>query len=137
MKYAINIIKDADYWLLSIDELPSLTSIAYRLEDVQKECLDAFELMLDFYTENKQPIPLPKKAKKDACFLEIPTTLAAKIYLYNEWLNSGQDKKQLADKINIKQPQLSRLFNFKYKSKIEAIEQAFNALGKRFELKVS
>lgn len=34
-------------------DIPALTSVAYSLEDVQPECLDALELALVFYTDEK------------------------------------------------------------------------------------
>lgn len=137
MKYALKIEKDADYLLVTMPEIPELTSVAYKEEDIQKECLDAFELTLDFYAQQNKPIPLPGKVKSGKHALILPSTLAAKIYLYNEWLNSGIDKGEIAKRMDVKNSAVSRLFNFKYRSKIDVIEQALATLGKYIEIKVA
>jgi len=139
MNYALCIEKDADYFLLTLPDIPEVTAVAYDEADIQKEALDAFELALDFYTDSGRAIPLPQKNLTADLTetLQVPTTLAAKIYLYNEWLSSGKSKKELAESIHVKPSNLNRLFDFRYKSKMEAIEMALKGLGKSFEIKVA
>lgn len=137
MKYATNYLMEEGYVLVTIPDIPEFTAVVYPESEMQAECLDAFELALDFYTESNKPIPLPKTKVKGASYLDIPTTLSAKVFLYNEWLKSGTTKKELAESIHVKPSNLNRLFDFRYKSKMEAIEMALKGLGKSFEIKVA
>lgn len=137
MKYATHYLTEEGYVLVTIPDIPEFTAVVYPDANMHSECLDAFELALDFYTESNKPIPLPNTKLKGEGYLEIPTTLAAKVYLYNEWVDSGKSKKELADTIHVKPSNLNRLFDFRYKSKIEAIELALKGLGKSLEIKVA
>ena len=43
----------------------------------------------------------------------------------------------MAEKLGVQPPAVSRLFDFKYRSKMEAIEAALEVLGKHLEVKVA
>lgn len=137
IKYKINIQNNDDVFVISMPCMPEFNAIACRQVDIQKEAFDAFELSLDFYTETKRPIPLPTECQECNHALVIPEIMAAKIYLYNEWLASNTTKIQLATRIGTKPSNLDRLFDFRYRSEMEAIELALAGLGKSLEVKVT
>ena len=137
MKYKMIIEREDDAYVITIPDIPEVNSVAYTEDEIQQSALEAFELALDFYPETKRPIPMASKLAKDDRYLVLPTALAAKIYLYNEWLASNETKVELAAKIGIKPSNLNRLFDFRYRSKIEAIEQALTALGRHLEVKIA
>ncbi|UQB43315.1 hypothetical protein JX580_05450 [Thiomicrospira microaerophila] len=136
MQYAMNLEKEGDILIVTFPDIPEALTEVHKGADLQAMALDALESALDFYPETKRPIPLPSKTNA-ANGLLIPTALAAKIHLYNAWLASGQSKTELATKVGVAPSNLNRLFDFKYRSKIEAIEAALHALGKHFELQVA
>ncbi|WP_119344651.1 type II toxin-antitoxin system HicB family antitoxin [Facilibium subflavum] len=135
MKYNINIQKDDNgEYLVTFPDVPEAVTTVDSLDDLQAQAIDALISAFDFYIGNKKPIPIPKKANKE--FIILPTTLASKIYLYNEWLASNLKKVDIANKMGMKPSNLERLFNLRYRSKMEAIEQAINILGKHLDVQI-
>ena len=137
MDYLLEVEKDGDALVISMPAIPEFNAVAYSDDDINTQSLEAFELALDFYTETKRPIPLGENVNSANYSLSVPTTLTAKIYLYNEWLNSKQTKTELALKVGTPKQNFNRLFDFKYKSKIETIESALAAMGRRLDLTLS
>lgn len=136
MKYNINIQKDDNgEYLATFPDVPEAVTTVDSLDDLQIQALDALISAFDFYIEDKKPIPIPKKITKE--FVMLPTALTAKVYLYNEWLASNLKKVDIANKMGMKPSNLERLFNFRYRSKIEAIEQAINVLGKHLDVRIA
>lgn len=136
MKYVAVVEQEGNDFIVSFPDIPEATTVVQDLNDLQFEGLYALESAFELYSGAKCPIPLPREVGKDACFVVLPTTLAAKVFLYNEWLLSDQNKVALADKIGVKPSNLNRLFDFKYRSKMDAIEKALSGLGKHIEIRV-
>ncbi|RZL05611.1 MAG: type II toxin-antitoxin system HicB family antitoxin, partial [Pedobacter sp.] len=58
------------------------------------------------------------------------------VALYNEMMAQGITKAELARRLNWHQPQADRLWSLKHSTKLESIEDAFEAIGKHLELAV-
>lgn len=136
MKYVAVVEQERNDFIVSFPDIPEATTVVQDLTDLQSEGLDALESAFEFYSETRRPVPLPGEVAKDDYFVRLPTTLAAKVFLYNEWLSSDQSKLSLSDKIGVKTSNLNRLLDFKYRSKMDAIEKALSGLGKRIEIKI-
>jgi len=137
MQYPLQVEKDGDTLLVDVVDIPEAHTVIYDEGDLQQVALEAFESALEFYSETQRKIPLPRKFKKGQAVLYVPANLAAKIYLFNAWLDSNLSKKAMAEKLGVQPPAVSRLFDCKYRSKMEAIEAALKVLGKHLEVKVA
>ncbi len=90
----------------------------------------------DFLGESR---PLPKaKRHRGSKFrpLELPALQAAKVDLYTTFLESGLQKSELARRIGIPKTHIDRLFSLRHHSRLNQIEAAFAALGKRLHVEV-
>lgn len=135
MKYNINIQEDTNgEYLVTFPDAPEAVTTVEKLSELQVQAVDALISAFDFYIEDKKPIPVPQHIGVD--YITLPVGLAAKVYLYNEWLASNLKKTDIASKIGVAPSNLDRLFNLRYRSKIEAIEQALGALGKHLDIKI-
>ena len=136
MKYNINIQEDSNgEYLVTFPDVPEAVTTVEKLTELQTQAVDALVSAFDFYIEDKKPIPIPQNIGTD--YITLPVGLAAKVYLYNEWLASNLKKTDIASKIGVAPSNLDRLFNMRYRSKIEAIEQALAALGKHLDINVA
>ncbi len=136
MKYNINIQEDSNgEYLVTFPDVPEAVTTVEKLTELQTQAVDALVSAFDFYIEDKKPIPIPQNIGVD--YITLPVGLAAKVYLYNEWLASNLKKTDIASKIGVAPSNLDRLFNMRYRSKIEAIEQALAALGKHLDINVA
>lgn len=137
MKYSVTITQENEAYVVDFPDIPEAHTVIYDLDDLQSEGMDALESALEFYSESKRLVPLPGKVDKSAQAVRVPTTVAAKIHLFNTWLSSPLEKKDIAKAMGATNSTVSRLFDFSHRSKMEAIEQALAVLGKEIEIKVA
>ena len=64
----------------------------------------------------------------------LPALQAAKVDLYTAFLESGLKKAELARRIGIPKTHIERLFSLRHQSRLNRIEAAFAALGKRLHV---
>ncbi|ELF4643860.1 helix-turn-helix transcriptional regulator, partial [Salmonella enterica subsp. enterica serovar Mbandaka] len=67
-------------------------------------------------------------------FVEVPASVVAKVMLLNAWISSGLTQVELAQRMGIKKQEVTRLFDLKHSTKIDTIQKALAALGRRLEI---
>lgn len=90
----------------------------------------------DFMREGK---PLPRaKRHRGLHFraVELPALQTAKVELYAAFLESGLKKTEFADRIGIAKTHVDRLFSLRHRSRLDQMEAAFAAVGKRLHVEV-
>ncbi len=92
---------------------------------------------IEFYLEDKRQVPPPTKAKRGERFVHLPVGVAAKVLLLNEMLAQGIGTTELARRMGTIPQNVSRLIDVRHTSKLESIEKAVEALGKRLELSLT
>ena len=103
------------------------------------EALDMAQdlLMLTIGDYMRESKPLPKARRhRGAHFrpVPLPALQVAKVDLYCAFLASGLTKSELARRIGIPKTHVDRLFSLRHHSRLEQIEKAFAALGKRLHV---
>jgi len=134
MQYPIKLVKDHGEYLVSCRDIPELNAIGDTYEDALSEALDAFETALMLYMDDRMPIPKPSELRKGEVMLFLPIRVSAKVALYTEMLEQKVSKANLAKSLKWNQKQVDRLWDLSHSTKLEAIEQAFLALGKRLDI---
>ena len=88
----------------------------------------------DYIREGKQ-VPVPAR-RRGAKFrpVPLPALQSAKVNLYTAFLESGLKKAEFARGIGIPKTHIERLFSLRHHSRLDQIEAAFSALGKRLHL---
>ena len=66
----------------------------------------------------------------------LPALQSAKVDLYSAFLASGLKKAEFARRIGIPKTHIERLFSLRHQSRLDQIEAAFGALGKRLHIEV-
>jgi antitoxin HicB len=96
---------------------------------------DALLTMFAAYMDDRQPIPMPSPLKgRPGVALKVVD--AGKVALHNALLASGLRKADLARKLNLAPTLVDRLLSLQHKSRIEQLETALAALGKRLVVDV-
>jgi antitoxin HicB len=96
---------------------------------------DLLMLTIADYIRAAKPLPLPRRrhgARYRA--VPLPALQAAKVDLYSAFLASGLKKAELARRIGIPKTHIERLFSLRHHSRLNQIEAAFAALGKRLHV---
>ena len=97
---------------------------------------EALELALTFYTEASKDLPRPGSLKRGMRKVPVPALSEAKFMLYNALRSAGIRKIELARRLKCSPSQVDRLLDVRHKSKLDQLEAAFAALGKRLSVQV-
>lgn len=96
--------------------------------------LDGLVTALDFYFEDKRPVPAPSRVKRGQFAVELPPSVAAKVLLHNEMVAQRVRSVDLARRMGITKQEVTRLLDQRHPTKIDTIAMALKALGKTLEL---
>jgi antitoxin HicB len=77
-----------------------------------------------------EEVPLPSRAQGGPT-VALPALTAAKLEAYRAMRAAGLNKKQLAERLGWQPSQVTRLFDGRHASRLEQIEAALKALGRR------
>jgi antitoxin HicB len=90
---------------------------------------------MEFYFEDRRPVPEPSKVKRGQAVIELTASLSAKVLLLNEMLRQKVRPVELARKLQTTPQEVNRLTNIRHTSRIDGIAGALKALGKTMEIR--
>lgn len=135
MYYPARIEPDGEGWVVSFPDIPeALTGGATREEAVEM-AKDALQVALEFYFDDRREIPEPSKVKRSQVRIELPASVAAKVLLLNEMVKQHVRPAELARRLGTTAQEVNRLTQLSHSTKIDGINNALHALGKRLELR--
>lgn len=118
-------------------DVPEALTFGMDRAQALRQAVEALESGLSFYVERRQPLPKPGKVKRGMVFVPLSALGAAKAALYEAMLDKRLSKSALARKLNCHLPQIDRLIDLSHASKLEQVERALLALGKRLVVDVA
>ncbi len=86
---------------------------------------------MDFYFDDKRPVPMPSAALPGERLIELPPSAAAKVLLLNEMLAQKVSNSELGRRIGASPQEMNRVIDLKHTTKIDTIWRAMAALGKK------
>ena len=136
LRYAVNLRPDDnDTVLVTFPDFPEATTFGEDREDALLRAVDALETAIQGRIGDREEVPLPDAAAALAVELSIQASL--KVLLYRAMRERDVRKANLARHLGWKAPQVDRLFDLRHASRLDQLEAAFAALGKRIEVVVS
>ena len=133
MFYAVKLSKDTDgSWLVDVPALPFVHTHGRTREAALARAVGAVLTGLEMLVDDKVEIPRPLQSapvRGDA--VRLSALVAAKIELHNAMLAQRVGKYRLGKLLDWHLPQVDRLVDFRHQSKLDQIEQALTALGRR------
>jgi antitoxin HicB len=121
---------------VTFPDIPEAVSVGDDKDEALLNALDALESAIEIYFDEKREIPAPSKPKKGQAVVTLPALVVSKVLLANEMMRQGIRKSELARRLDVHMPQVDRLLDPRHSSKLDAIEAAFNTLGKRLEVSI-
>lgn len=112
-------------------DLPEFNSYGDDEAHALREAVDGIETTLSIYVDQRRAIPQASPAEPGELVVHLPVATVAKIELWNAMVERGMRKADLRRLLGVAQNTSDRLVDFLHSSKIEALEQALAALGKR------
>lgn len=134
--FAIRFEQDATGVAVFCRDLPELNSFGDDVEHAIREAMDAIETTLSLYVDQRRAIPAASAPQEGERVVHLAAVTVAKIALWNELIARDMRKADLCRLLGIAQTQGDRLVDFLHTSKMEALENALAALGKRLSVSV-
>ena len=117
-------------------DLPELNSYGDDLEQAMREAVDGIETALSIYVDERRAIPEATPPQYGEQVVYLPAVTVAKIVLWNAMMERDMRKADLRRLLGVHQVQGDRLVDFLHTSKMEQVEAALAALGKRLAVSV-
>lgn len=122
-------------FVVTFPDVPEAITQGEDEDDAMLQAAEALETALDFYLDENRIVPLPSRIKRGYKFVELPTSLAAKILLLNEMNAQKVRPVELARRLSVTPQEVNRLVNIHHTSKIDSIAGALRALGKVLDVR--
>lgn len=136
MDYPVKLERDDnDTILVSFPDFPEAHTYGDNVEDALMHAPDALATVIDAYIKDRRDIPAPS-ARVTKHRVTVPALIEAKIRLYETMREAKIGKSELAKRLDWHLPQVDRLLAMTHGSKLEQLETAFRALGKRLVIDV-
>ena len=123
-------------FVITFRDIPEAITQADSLDEARVMAADALLTAMDFYFEDKRPVPAPSKVQKGEELIALPASVSAKILLLNEMLAQKVTPSELARRLSTRPQDVNRIVNLGHATKIDTIAEAFEALGKHLEVSV-
>ncbi|MDT0355676.1 type II toxin-antitoxin system HicB family antitoxin [Herbaspirillum huttiense F1] len=139
MKYPAHFEADAEAggFVVTFRDIPEAITQGETEDEAFAMAADALLTSIDFYFEDKRPVPLPSPAKRGERLVSLPASVSSKVLLLNEMLLQKVAPSELARRLDTSRQEVNRLIDLNHATKIDRIEEALSALGKRLDLVVA
>lgn len=137
LSYPARVVRDGNGFRVSFPDIPEALTGAATRQQALDAAADALTTAMDFYFEDRRPVPAPSAPKRGQVPIELPLSVGAKVLLLNEMISQGTRPAELARRMNVRPQEISRLTDLRHPTKIDTIAQALKALGKRLELSLA
>jgi antitoxin HicB len=136
MQYPVSLDREGSKTIVSFPDFPHVHTYADDEGEALRRAVDALETYLMSMIEDREPIPEPRRPKRRHRFITLPALTQAKIELYRQMRAAGIGKAELARRLDCHLPQIDRLLNLSHASRLDQIEQALLAVGKRLTISI-
>ncbi|EAR21900.1 type II toxin-antitoxin system HicB family antitoxin [Nitrococcus mobilis] len=137
LSYPVILTPDTNGTLLvTCPDLPEVTTFGEDEAEALARAVDALETMIAARIDDREDVPLPSEPGEGQRAVRLSALTAAKVLLYAEMRAQGVRKAELARRLHWHMPQVDRLIDLNHASRLDQIEAALAALGKRLDVTV-
>ena len=131
MEYPVTLTPDDnDTVLVTFPDVDGAVTFGATVDDALRRAPDALATILEAYIKDRRPIP-PPSPRRTRYRVAVPALVEAKIRLYEAMQAARVSKAELGRRLRWHPPQVDRLLAMRHGSKLDQLEAAFTALGKR------
>jgi antitoxin HicB len=117
-------------------DVPEAITVGRDADEAAARAEDALVAALRAYIEDGRPIPRPSRPKRGQPCAVLPPMAAAKLAIYQAMRAAGLTQAALAERLGCDPRQVRRLLDLDHRSRLDQLEAALAALGKRLVLEV-
>lgn len=135
--YPVHLRKDGKFITVSFPDIPEAHTFGDNREHALAMAKEALEVAMEFYFDDQRPVPQPSRPRRGQPVVSLSPSVAAKVLLLNEMLRQKVRPSELARRIGTTKQEVNRLTNLRHPTKIDRIDAALQALGKRLIVKAA
>jgi antitoxin HicB len=137
MRYPVTLTRDDnDTIVVTFPDVPEAVTYGDTRDEALARAPDALLTIFDAFMKDRRPIPPPSPVASGHPAIDVPALESTKIALYQAMRTADISKSELARRLHWHPPQVDRLFAIRHGSKLDQLEAAFGALGKRLVVDV-
>lgn len=127
---------DNDTVMVTFPDVPGAITFGDDEDEALMRAVDALETVFIACMSDRQDIPKPSRPRRGQHFVSLPPLSAAKVALYQSMREQGVRKADLARRLHCDFRQVDRLLDLRHRSRLDQIDAALAALGKRLEIRL-
>lgn len=136
LRYPAKIEPDTVGFMVTFRDIPEALSAGETREEAEAMAADALLVAMDFYFEDRRPVPPPSAPVGDEVMVALPASASAKVLLLNEMLAQHVTPSELARRMDTRKQEVNRIIDLGHATKIDTIAAALSSLGRELELTV-
>lgn len=136
LSYPVVLVEDDnDTILVDFPDFPECHTFGDDAEDALARAVDALESVIMGRMAGRKDIPPPSRARGRPT-VTLPLQSAIKTAIYQAMRQRKMTKAGLARKMGWNPPQVDRLLSLRHRTRLDLLEQALAALGKKAEVRI-
>ena len=133
--YPVKLTTEGDFVLVDFPDFPEAHTYGDDRDEALTRAVDALATIVAACMRDRRPIPRPSTRKRGPT-VALPPLMVAKVELHNAMIEQKVNKAELGRRLHWHLPQVDRVLDVRHASRIDQIEHALAAVGKRVELHV-
>jgi antitoxin HicB len=137
MRYPLTLTPDQNGTIIAqAVDAPGALTVGRDEADAVAQAVDALVTLFAYLMTEGQAIPPPSRPKRGQACAVLPPMVAAKLAIYQAMHAAGLTQSALAERLDCDPRQVRRLLDLDHRSRLDQLETALGALGKRLVLEV-
>ncbi len=134
--YPVRLMPDEDTVMVTFPDFPEAGTYGADRAEALAQAADALLGTVATRMTLREDIPRPSRLKRGQVLVPLPTLAAAQVALYQIMRGDGVSMAELARRVRCDFRQVSRLLDINHGSRLDQLDAAFAALGKRLVVEV-
>lgn len=137
MRYPLTLTPDQNGTIIAqAVDAPGALTVGRDEADAVAQAVDALVTLFAYLMTEGETIPPPSRPKRGQACAVLPPMVAAKLAIYQAMHAAGLTQSALAERLGCDPRQVRRLLDLDHRSRLDQLEAALGALGKRLVLEV-
>jgi antitoxin HicB len=137
MRYPLTLRPDRNGTIIAqAVDAPGALTVGRDEADAIAQARDALLTLFAYLISEDEPLPSPSRPKRRQPCAVLPPMAAAKLAIYQAMREAGLTKAALAERLRCDPCQVRRLLDLDHHSRLDQLEAALFALGKRLVIDV-
>lgn len=124
-------------FVVTFRDIPEAITQGDTKAEAMEMAEDVLYSSMEFYFDDQRPVPMPSRAQKGERQVELPPSVWAKVLLLNEMLAQHVTASELARRLKTTPQNVNKVVDLGHATKIDTLNEALHAMGKRLELRVA